>query len=111
MTAESLHDIPGGNLKPPAISWRFKWLLSEKIPLYGRRTAQIRLAPLSFYKIQKLYSTIPFNELVELYAVTGGVPKYMEFFANDNTLMDNIARTVLNTSSLMILLHKKIVLI
>ena len=30
--------------------------------------------------------------------MTGGVPKYMEFFDNDNTLMDNIARTVLNTN-------------
>ncbi|MBP3686779.1 MAG: ATP-binding protein [Alphaproteobacteria bacterium] len=80
------------------INMMTRQVLSEKSPLYGRRTAQIRLAPLSFCEIQKHYSNIPFNELVELYAVTGGVPKYMEFFDNDNTLMDNIARTVLNTN-------------
>ena len=80
------------------INMMTRQVLSEKSPLYGRRTAQIRLAPLSFCEIQEHYATVPFAELVEQYAVTGGVPKYMEFFANDSTLMENITRTVLNTN-------------
>ncbi len=51
-----------------------KHALSYDSPLYGRRTAQIRLAPLSFtdiYAVQK----IPFAQAVEQYSVTGGVPK------------------------------------
>ena len=71
-------------------------VLSEKSPLYGRRTAQIRLAPLTFWEISQHYKKKTFAQMIELYAVTGGVPKYMEFFDNDNTLMENIARAVLN---------------
>ena len=71
-------------------------VLSEESPLYGRRTAQMRLAPLSFWEISEHYKKKSFSELVELYAVTGGVPKYMEFFDNDSTLIENIAYTVLN---------------
>lgn len=78
------------------INMMTRHVLSEKSPLYGRRTAQIRLAPLSFWEIKEHYNHKSFAKVVELYAVTGGVPKYMEFFDNDNTLMENIARTVLN---------------
>ena len=51
-------------------------------PLYGRRTAQMRLAPLPFtdvYAVQQM----PFDQAVEQYAVTGGVPKYLEFFEDE----------------------------
>ncbi len=78
------------------INMMTRQVLSEKSPLYGRRTAQIRLAPLSFWEIQEHYSKKSFSELVELYAVTGGVPKYMEFFDNDLSVMKNIAQSVLN---------------
>ena len=47
-----------------------KHALSYDSPLYGRRTAQIRLAPLSFtdiYAVQK----IPFAQAVEQYSVSG----------------------------------------
>ena len=56
-----------------------KHALSYDSPLYGRRTAQMRLAPLPFtdvYAVQQM----PFDQAVEQYAVTGGVPKYLEFF-------------------------------
>ena len=56
-----------------------KHALSYDSPLYGRRTAQMPLAPLSFtdiYAVQEM----PFDWAVERYAVTGGVPKYLAFF-------------------------------
>ena len=56
-----------------------KYALSYDSPLYGCRTAQMRLAPLPFtdvYAVQQM----PFDQAVEQYAVTGGVPKYLEFF-------------------------------
>lgn len=78
------------------INMMTRQVLSEKSPLYGRRTAQIRLAPLSFWEIQKHYKEKSFTELVELYSVTGGIPKYMEFFNNDRSIMENISHSVLN---------------
>lgn len=72
-----------------------KHALSYESPLYGRRTAQIRLTPLSFttvYGSQKL----SFTDAVEQYAVTGGVPKYMEFFTGEDVLYAQIEDTVLS---------------
>ncbi len=71
-------------------------VLSEKSPLYGRRTAQIRLAPLDFKDIREYYRGKSFSDVVELYAVTGGVPKYLELFDNGRPLMRNVTDIVLN---------------
>lgn len=80
------------------INMMTRQVLSEKSPLYGRRTAQIRLAPLAFRNIREYYCDKPFSAVVELYAVTGGVPKYLELFDNNAPLMQNIADVVLNTN-------------
>ena len=72
-----------------------KHALSYDSPLYGCRTSQMRLAPLSFteiYAVQKL----PFDRVVEQYAVTGGVPKYLEFFQDDRDLLDQLKDVVLS---------------
>jgi len=74
-----------------------KHALSYDSPLYGRRTAQMRLAPLSFtdiYAVQEL----PFEKAVEQYAVTGGVPKYLEFFEDDRELEEKLKETILSKS-------------
>lgn len=74
-----------------------KYALSYDSPLYGRRTAQIRLAPLSFtdiYAVQK----IPFAQAVEQYSVTGGVPKYLEFFEDGRPLEEQLEDAVLSKS-------------
>lgn len=74
-----------------------KYALSYDSPLYGRRTAQIRLAPLPFvdiYASQKM----SFEQAVERYAITGGVPKYLEFFEDDSTLEEQIKKVVLSKS-------------
>ena len=74
-----------------------KHALSYDSPLYGRRTAQMRLAPLPFtdiYAVQKM----PFDQAVEQYAVTGGVPKYLEFFEDGRPLEEQLKDTVLSKS-------------
>ena len=58
-------------------------ILSYESPLYGRRTAQMRLSPLSFHELRLHYSTATFKQLVELYAITSGVPKYIELTESD----------------------------
>lgn len=72
-----------------------KYALSYDRPLYGRRTAQIRLAPLLFteiYAVQK----ISFEQAVEQYAVAGGVPKYLEFFEESRGLEEQLKDAVLS---------------
>ncbi|MDR2066314.1 MAG: ATP-binding protein [Endomicrobium sp.] len=64
------------------ISMMEKYTLYHDSPLYGRRTAQIRLAPLSFNVARK---GDDFETDVEQFAITGGVPKYLEFFTGNDT--------------------------
>jgi AAA+ ATPase superfamily predicted ATPase len=72
-----------------------KHALSYESPLYGRRTAQIRLMPLTFPSIYAAQRTT-FEKAVEQYAVTGGVPKYLEFFKSDENLLEQIKAVVLS---------------
>ena len=49
-------------------------------PLYGRRTAQIKLKQISFKHYHEFYDAQSNDNLLPFYAVTGGVPKYIETF-------------------------------
>lgn len=72
-----------------------KHALSYDSPLYGRRTSQMRLVPLLFTDIYAVQS-LSFTESVEQYAVTGGVPKYLEFFEDGRELTEQIKDAVLS---------------
>ena len=77
------------------ISMMKKHALAYDSPLYGRRTAQIRLMPLQFTDVYEAQN-LSFEQAVEQYAITGGVPKYMEFFQTDEPLVEQIRRVVLS---------------
>ncbi len=70
-----------------------KYALSYDSPLYGRRTSQMKLLPLSFTEVYNTQN-LTFEEAVEQYAVTGGAPKYLEFFADDRSLGEQLKDTV-----------------
>lgn len=72
--------------------------LSYDSPLYGRRTAQIRLKQIPFRYYSEFFPDKSENELIEMYAVTGGVPKYMEMFSESKDIYDSISQRVLNPS-------------
>jgi AAA+ ATPase superfamily predicted ATPase len=72
-------------------------VLSYNSPLYGRRTGQIRLEQIPFSYYGAFFPGKSERELVERYAVTGGVPKYIEFFKSGN-LNREIQKNILTTS-------------
>ena len=67
-------------------------------PLYGRRTAQIRLKQIPFGYYHEFFPNKSRKELIEMYAVTGGVPKYIELFSESNDIYSAIQKCVLNRS-------------
>ena len=77
------------------ISMMKKHALSYDSPLYGRRTAQIRLMPLPFTDVYAAQN-MSFEDTVMQYAITGGVPKYMELFRPDEPLIEQIQRVILS---------------
>lgn len=52
-------------------------VLGEKSPIYGRRTAQVRLSPFDYVDAARLLGTADPVRAVELYSLVGGVPLYL----------------------------------
>src|SRR5699024_2460297 len=72
--------------------------LSYNSPLYGRRTAQMKLKQIPFRYYRQFFPDKSENELVEMYAVTGGVPKYIDSFADVGDIYEGISKNILNPS-------------
>lgn len=72
--------------------------LAYNSPLYGRRTAQIQLKQIPFSYYHEFYPNKNYRELIEMYAVTGGVPKYIELFRENDDIYQAIDTCVLNRS-------------
>lgn len=62
-------------------------VLSYDSPLYGRRTAQKKLQQIAFKHYHEFMPELTIEEQIERYAVTGGVPKYIELFHNKKISM------------------------
>jgi len=60
-------------------------VLSYASPLYGRRTKDILLEEMSFKDARK-FVTMSFQEAIQLYMITGGVPEYLLKVAEYNNL-------------------------
>lgn len=72
--------------------------LAYDSPLYGRRTAQIRLRQIPFAYYHEFFPDKSRKNLIEMYAVTGGVPKYIELFSESRDIYTAIQKCVLNRS-------------
>ncbi|WP_455137014.1 ATP-binding protein [Thermophilibacter sp.] len=73
-------------------------VLSHESPLYGRRTSQMRLKPLSFAEVEAAFPEASFESLMDVYTVAGGVPKYLEFFSPGEDIGESLRRNVLSTT-------------
>ena len=74
--------------------------LNYNSPLYGRRTGQIKLKQIPFENYKEFFNyKISEKELIEKYAVTGGVPKYIESFKGKNNIYEEIKINVMNKQS------------
>ncbi|WP_031491361.1 ATP-binding protein [Succinivibrio dextrinosolvens] len=82
------------------VSMMMSQTLNYDSPLYGRRTAQIRLRPIKFEYYNEFFDfQYSEEELVKRYSLTGGVPKYIEMFQNSSDLNRAIQESLLNVSS------------
>lgn len=71
-----------------SMSFMEKEVLSEKSPLFGRRTAQIRLEPLSYRDAAKFHPELSAEENALIYGITGGVPHYINKLNVNGSIKD-----------------------
>lgn len=74
-------------------------VLDYSSPLYGRRTAQMRIVQIPFKHYREFTPSLSEDALIQRYAVTGGVPKYIELFEESAPLLEQIRDTILSPSS------------
>jgi AAA+ ATPase superfamily predicted ATPase len=75
-------------------------LLSYQAPLYGRFTAQLLVDPLPFSVLSDFLPRYSASERVAVYAVTGGVPAYLERFSDTRSLTENIRELFMQRTSI-----------
>ena len=81
-----------------AISFMEKEILSEKSPLFGRRTNQIFLRPFNYMESSEFVPKYKAEEKAIVYGVTGGVAKYLTLFDDKLSLDENLIRNFFTTS-------------
>ena len=81
------------------ISMMYEQTLSYNSPLYGRRTSSIKLNALKFEYLQEFFPNKKEDELIELYAVFGGIPKYLELFKDSQNILEAIKINILDKNA------------
>ena len=73
-----------------SMSFMEEQVLGYKSPLYGRRTAQFKLHPFSYFEAKEMLSEFSTEEQAVLYGVTGGIPEYLSRIRSNQSMDDNI---------------------
>ena len=81
------------------VNMMYSQTLSYDSPLYGRRTGQIKMKQIAFRYYRDFFPTADQRQLIENYAVTGGVPKYIESFEPYDNVYTAIERCVMSKES------------
>ncbi|MCI7098002.1 MAG: ATP-binding protein [Lachnospiraceae bacterium] len=74
-------------------------VLGYESPLYGRRTAQLKIQALNYREITAFHPELETAEQALLYGVTGGIPHYINKLDVEENLDDAILENLFNTSS------------
>lgn len=78
-----------------SVSMMIEGTLSQKSPLYGRRTGQWKLEPMKAYHLPQFHKQIDAVRSIEFYSILGGIPLYILEFDPEKDVLDNIAEHIL----------------
>jgi len=92
---KNIHLILCGSI----VSMMYEQTLSYDSPLYGRRTSAIKLEAIEFKYLDNFFSNKTQDELVMLYSILYGVPKYLEMFKNSANIYESIEKNILDTNA------------
>lgn len=84
-----------------SMSYMEDHVLAYKAPLYGRRTAQMKIVPFEFDECCSCFNGLADEDKALIYGVVGGTPQYLLQMSDKLSVEDNIKSTYLNPMSLL----------
>lgn len=83
------------------MSFMEKEVLGNKSPLFGRRTGQMLLEPMTFHDVEAFFPQSSREERVSIYAALGGTPAYLQRFRPEKTFEQNIKDEILDKNAML----------
>jgi len=81
-----------------SMSFMENQVLGYQSPLYGRRTAQFKILPFTFFESLPFFNAYEPEDKAVLYGVTGGVPEYLSKIDPRKSVRENIIDLFLSPS-------------
>lgn len=82
-----------------SMSYMEDQVLAYKAPLYGRRTAQMKIQPFDFADTCRYFKNFSDEDKALIYGIVGGTPQYLLQMDDGLSVEDNIKNTFLNPIS------------
>lgn len=82
-----------------SMSYMEDQVLAYKAPLYGRRTAQMKIQPFEFEEVCQYFKQLSSEDKALMYGIAGGTPQYLLQMDEKLSIEDNIKNTYLNPMS------------
>lgn len=82
-----------------SMSYMEDHVLAYKAPLYGRRTAQLKINPFDFFEACHYFTRFSDTDKALAYGVVGGTPQYLTLIDDSLSIEENIKNTHLNPTS------------
>lgn len=82
-----------------SMSYMEDHVLAYKAPLYGRRTAQMKILPFDFADAFQCFKNFSAEDKALIYGIVGGTPQYLLQMNDRLSVEDNIKNTFLNVTS------------
>ena len=82
-----------------SMSYMEDHVLAYKAPLYGRRTAQMKILPFDFEDTCRYFKNFSDEDKALIYGIVGGTPQYLLQMDDKLSISDNIKNTFLNPAS------------
>ncbi len=82
-----------------SMSYMEDHVLAYKAPLYGRRTAQMKIVPFDFEETCRYFKNFSSEDKALIYGIVGGTPQYLLQMDDALSVEDNIKNTFLNPTS------------
>ncbi len=70
-------------------------------PLYGRKTAELKLLPFTYKEAKAFFPNYSNEEVITAYSIVGGIPLYLSLFDDKLSIKENVITNCLSTTGVL----------